>query len=59
MAAKKSVAKKIPPTKAQRPTRRIEEIDFNHYIKTKATHKHLEEIGIADYLNQKKSPEAS
>jgi len=59
MAAKKSIAEKVPPTKAHRPTRRVEEIDFDRYMKTKATHKHVEEIGIADYLNQKKSPEAS
>ena len=59
MTAKKSSAEKIASPKTVRPTRRVEEIHFLDYIKYKKTHKHIEEIGIEDYLNRKKSPDAS
>jgi hypothetical protein len=59
MTARKSSAEKIAPEKMVRPTRTVEEIYFLNYIKEKKTHKHIEEIGIEDYLNRKRPPDAS
>jgi hypothetical protein len=43
------------PSKSSRPARRIEEIHFLDYIRHKKTHKHVEEVGVEDFLNRKKS----
>jgi|GEM_PF-2193414 hypothetical protein len=54
LSAEKSAEEKTPP-----PSRRIKEIHFLDYVQHKETHKHIEEIGIRDYLDRKKLPDAS
>jgi len=58
MAAKKPAQEKSATPPARHPPRKIEEIYFFEYINGKKDHKHIEEIGLQDYLSRKKVSDA-
>jgi predicted NAD/FAD-binding protein len=58
MAAKKPLKEKSTTKPARKVPRRVEEIYFFEYIKDKKDHKHIEEIGLQDYLSRKKVSDA-
>lgn len=57
MAEKKSRPQKTPPARLQGAARRVEEVDFQEYMKKKSIHRHLEEIDMDDYLKNRPPPE--
>jgi hypothetical protein len=54
MAAKKSRAENNSPAKTSGSTRKVEEVDFFDYLRTKKGRRYVEEIGVADYLKKKR-----
>lgn len=58
MAAKKPAKEKAAAERTRRVPRRVEEIHFFEYIKDKKEHKHIEEIGLQDFLSRKKVSDA-
>jgi hypothetical protein len=53
--SKKTPGKTPPPTGGPTALKRVEEIDFYHYLTEKTHKRYIEEINIADHL--KKEPE--
>jgi len=58
MAVKKSQAENVAPAKTPGSSRKVEEIDFFDYLRTKKDRRYIEEIGVGDYLKKKRPPEA-
>jgi hypothetical protein len=58
MAVKKPRSEKASPAKAPLGSRKVEEVDFYNYLKTKKDRRYIEEIGIAEYLKKKRQPAA-
>jgi hypothetical protein len=58
MAAKKPPSKISSPATAPVGSRKIEEVDFYQYLKTKKERRYIEEVGIAAYLKTKRRPNA-
>jgi hypothetical protein len=56
MAVKKSRAENIAPAKMPGSTRKVEEVDFFDYLRTKKDRRYIEEIGVAEYLKKKRPP---
>jgi hypothetical protein len=56
MPVKKSRAENISPAKMQGGSRKVEEIDFLEYLRTKKDRRYIEEIGVGDYLKKKRPP---
>jgi hypothetical protein len=55
MAIKKSQPDKQTTDPALGFARKVEEVDFHDYLKTKKNRRYMEEVGIADHLKKKKS----
>jgi hypothetical protein len=56
MPVKKSRAENISPAKTPGSSRKVEEVDFFDYLRTKKDRRYIEEIGVADYLKKKRPP---
>jgi hypothetical protein len=54
MPVKKSRAENISPAKTPGSSRKVEEVDFFDYLRTKKDRRYIEEVGVADYLQKKK-----
>jgi hypothetical protein len=54
MAIKKSQPDKQSTGQALGFARKVEEVDFHDYLKTKKSRRYMEEVGIADHLKKKK-----
>jgi hypothetical protein len=55
MAIKNSQPDKQSTDKVFGFARKVEEVDFHDYLKTKKNRRYIEEVGIADHLKKKKS----
>jgi hypothetical protein len=58
MAVKKPRSEKASPAKTPLGSRKVEEINFYDYLKTKKDRRYIEEVGVADYLRKKRQPDA-
>ncbi len=58
MTEKKSRAENVASAKTPGSSRKVEEIDFFDYLRTKKGRRYIEEIGVGDYLRKKRQPEA-
>jgi hypothetical protein len=56
MPVKKSRAENISPAKTPGSSRKVEEVDFFDYLRTKKDRRYIEEIGVGDYLKKKRPP---
>jgi hypothetical protein len=56
MPVKKSRAENISPAKTLGSSRKVEEVDFFDYLRTKKDRRYIEEIGVGDYLKKKRQP---
>lgn len=56
MSAENAAAAKAPAAKLPGKARRIEEIDFNEYVRNKKTRKHIEELDLENHLKGKSPP---
>jgi hypothetical protein len=56
MAVKKSRAENISPAKTPGSSRKVEEVDFFDYLRTKKGRRYIEEIGVGEYLKKKRQP---
>jgi hypothetical protein len=54
MAIKKSQPEKPSTDKPLGFARKVEELDFHNYLKSKKSRRYIEEVGIADHLKKKK-----
>ena len=57
MAAKKSRAGNTSTAKTPGGSRKVEEVDFFDYLRTKKDRRYIEEIGVGDYLKKKRPTE--